>query len=102
MFHGKKAILFSINYYQKEFDSLYNSLEEKFNKEIYIDIITIDNYIYSKNMISEQVLEHLNELDAEKEKEKIFELDDILDKIHNEGIASLSDEENDFLERESK
>jgi hypothetical protein len=96
-----------------EFTIFYNKLVHRFQKEIYIDIVKINNIEYSKNSFSEEMLDYLKSVNYEinffnevpqsfKEETKNFlNIDSILDKINRSGIESLTEKEKEFLKKNS-
>jgi len=73
------------------------SIEYEFhqNEEIKNSIPEFDESIVSIEVIKK-------EIGSEKIEEEYFDLDDILDKIANKGIESLTEKEKEFLDRKSK
>ena len=55
---------------------------------------------FDESVVSVEVIRQ--EIDADKIEDEYFDLDDILDKIANKGIDSLSESEKTFLDKKSK
>ncbi len=85
----------------KEFEMFYMKLVNKFHKEIYVDIVIINNIEYSTNIFSEESTQIYNNVIKERnnalKNDDDLTVDNILDKINKTGIKSLSDKELDFL-----
>ncbi len=96
-----------------EYTIFYNKLINKFQKEIYVDIVKINNIEYSRNSFSEEMLEYLKSVNYEinffndvpksfkEETNNILTIDAILDKINKSGMESLTEKEKDFLKNNS-
>jgi hypothetical protein len=65
------------------------------NKEVRDSIPAYDESILSVEIIK-------NEIDTDKIEEDYFDIDDVLDKIANKGIDSLTDGEREYLDKKSK
>jgi serine kinase of HPr protein (carbohydrate metabolism regulator) len=82
-------------------------LVKEFHFEIYDNIVVFGDKIYSKNIFKQMNLNPKNtekseDLDIVNNKVTNFNLDDILDKISEKGIKSLSKEEKSFLNNFNK
>jgi hypothetical protein len=91
----------------KEFEFFYQELVKEFHFEIYDNIVVFGDKIYSKNIFKQMNLNPKNtekseDLDIVNNKVTNFNLDDILDKISEKGIKSLSKEEKSFLNNFNK
>lgn len=104
VYNGQTFLFSTHSTLKKEFDLFYNQLIYKFKKEIYDDVIIINNVTYSKNIFSADTIEVLESDKKEKElyvKSDELTLNDILDKMNNDGgWDSLTDEEKEFMFRQ--
>lgn len=86
--------------YKKDYDNLYNKLYYKFYKEIEVDVANIQGVLYSLNIIPKNILGIFN-LNKEEYIEDInYTVDDLLEKITNSGLKSLTDSEIEFLKNQ--
>ena len=93
LFQNKEKILSTNKKLKSEFDLFYSKMNNHFNKEIHVDIIEHNNIIYSNNV---------NFVNVEIKNKKEFLLDEILEKIHVNGLESLTDKEKEFLNKQSE
>lgn len=92
-----------------ENDSFSNLTSKKldFNIDKLTDDLLVDSFIFSS---LESIKEDLNYIDDEEEEDvlikksikKEYTIDEILDKINEKGISSLTEEENNYLKNLSK
>jgi hypothetical protein len=120
VFDKRDMILQTHEKFKLEFSLLYSKLLNHFHSEIFLDIIEIDDVIYSRNSFTEEELEELDSYDEDDDydddedddfipKHPISPLsfnkfhglnvDSILDKIGKSGIKSLTPLEKDFLDK---
>jgi hypothetical protein len=76
-------------------------IEEQFSAEINQNTISFFGYTVSKSMIPDYLRPLVN-TPEEKKENIIYTVDEILEKIHEKGINSLTPEELDFLNKNSK
>ena len=75
-------------------------IEDQFSAEINQNTISFFGYTVSESMIPDYLRPLVNT--PEKKEEKNYTVDEILEKIHEKGINSLTPEELDFLNKNSK
>lgn len=88
----------------KDFERFYFALLVKFHKEIFEEVIKINNVTYSKNMFNLNIIDTLETTLQKKDivQPDILTVDDILDKINENGINSLTEEERNYLYNQNK
>ena len=99
---SKNIVCYDTNYrlfeyhskYAKEYNDFFDSIINKFYKEIFEDVIIVNFKTYSNNSIYGQILSFFPK---ENKIKKSLNKDDILDKILVSGIESLTEEEKEFL-----
>lgn len=104
-----------------EFILFYQRLINMFNTEIYVDIIDVNGIPHSTNLFSDEDLDYLeggdmyeDEMFYDEENDDLSKLkktskpkitltlDSVLDKVSKTGMDSLTKEEKDFLDNQSK
>jgi hypothetical protein len=77
-------------------------IENKFHKDIHLNILQLGNYIISQNVLGLEMkfIDETGEIIDDKTIS--FDLDTILDKINKSGINSLTKEEQEYLNNLSK
>jgi len=97
IFDGESCIANSTQIDKQISDKLIKYLDSNFKKEINDDLIDVGGYFVSQSYIDE-VNKSFTEMDLSDENyEEELNLDDILDKINNSGINSLTEKELEFL-----
>lgn len=85
-----KSMVSEITKYKMQIESEFHQ-----NDEIKNSIPPFDESVITVEVIKE-------EMGSDKVEEEYFDLDDILDKIANKGLDSLTESEKDFLDKKSK
>jgi len=95
IYDKEENILFSsdVDQIKKDITELYKEICARFVHEIYTDVIKLNGIFYSKHLYSQENLDNNTKIN--------LDLDDILDKINNQGIESLTEEEINYLKNKS-
>jgi len=104
-FIGNKCVLVPSPKIADIMSKIISGIERKFYKEIYMDIITINDIVYSNNLIYNKESENEpinvnNRYEILLEDDVIDEtliIDDIIKKIRDLGMNSLNQRERDFI-----
>ena len=92
IYEDKNLKIIKNDYNKKELEYMYHRLYNSFNADINIDVSNFNGSVYSKHLIKDVAKEEVSEL-----VEHIPNVDDILDKINQSGIDSLTQKELDIL-----
>jgi len=90
----KVASLTEYNAY--EYKALFKRISYMFYSEIFKDVHEVNNITYSNNIVQNKDISD-SLINEKKSNIPKFNLDDILDKISNNGMLSLSEDEKNYL-----